>query len=55
MIYTVTHLYGPISGPCDKPLIPRLHSDGPHPAEVTADDLSHKNMLLLEITQIHIY
>lgn len=39
---SLTHLYGSVSRTCDKPLIPRLHSNGPHPAEVTTDDLSDK-------------
>ena len=40
IILMFTHLYGSISRPRDKPLIPRLHSDGPHPAEMTTDDLA---------------
>ena len=39
VIFNFTHLYGSISRACDKPLIPRLHGDGSHPAEVTTDDL----------------
>lgn len=37
------HLNSSISRPCDKPLIPGLYSDGPHPAKVTTDDLPEKN------------
>lgn len=42
IILTFTHLYGSISRPRDKPLIPRLHGNGPHPAEMTTDDLPDK-------------
>lgn len=40
LIFSFTNLYGSVSRSCDKPLISRLHSDGPHPAQVTADDLT---------------
>lgn len=42
MNITETHLDGSVSRSCDKPLIARLHGDGPHPAKVTADDLSQE-------------
>lgn len=41
-----THLNGSISGSSNKPLVARLHSDGPHPAEVTTDDLSQETYYL---------
>lgn len=42
IIISFTHLNCSISRSCDKPLIPRLHSDGSHPAKMTTDDLSDK-------------